>query len=786
MSFLGFGSTKSLTPEDPKLLGTNVERAPTNESARVLPWFSGTRWLGVTWIGNVFGVRTDPIRARVGKKKQTVGYNYYASFAALICNGIVDRITRIRFDEKTVWTGDITRNEEDSVNITISGYGILTFYFGTETQTINAALAASGQEHSAYRGQCYIVGNTILFGQDRTTAPAIQVEVSRYPRFSWLADSRVQQADDTLHYDVNPAAVLAEWWTDPRFGSGLAQADLDITKLQAAAATLLGERIGVSPFINSQLDFKDALIRLFEHCDAYPTSDGGKLGFELVRPPSYEPQIVGADELVTDPNLAIQGWEDTFNETRVKFPDYKKEGQDSTAKFHDLANFQITGRPKAQAIDRPWVTIYPVAEKIASALGRIDGLPQLSGTMRVLSGTAGDLQVGDVFQYATRDNQVVQLRVVSRTEPKPMDREIDITFESDRGWANVEHFAAGEDTIPETPEFDPSEPAATDVLDAPYAFSDPTKNSLIFMAARGDLYTTAFDVWKAATLAGSYESAASRNVPPDLFQTFAAKCILKTDHLADTPLLDEIGFEFELDCPDGSALDDEQDLESALNHELLALFGVGDTAEIMALYEVTILSATRYSCKAVRGLYDTRRRHQIPETEFWIQRRDKLNVNTWAPYVNAARYYKFQMVFAAAEIELSAITGQSHTENARSLRAIAPGNLMANGDGVAPTWTNGGSNVSLTWTNTSRAATDLRALEDDFATDLTMVEFQIWNQDETTLRDTLQTTTLTAAYTLTQAQMIAWGDDAFVVRCYGWRGEWKSFDYSRILVIKEN
>jgi hypothetical protein len=39
-------------------------------------------------------VKSQRVRTRVGKKKETVGYNYFASFAALISHGPIDRLDR--------------------------------------------------------------------------------------------------------------------------------------------------------------------------------------------------------------------------------------------------------------------------------------------------------------------------------------------------------------------------------------------------------------------------------------------------------------------------------------------------------------------------------------------------------------------------------------------------------------------------------------------------------------------------------------------------------------------
>lgn len=69
-------------PAFPGPLGVDAKRTNTNEQGRPLPYFAGIAKLGVTWISEPWDVRSKPI-----KKKETVGFNYYARAAAIVCHG---------------------------------------------------------------------------------------------------------------------------------------------------------------------------------------------------------------------------------------------------------------------------------------------------------------------------------------------------------------------------------------------------------------------------------------------------------------------------------------------------------------------------------------------------------------------------------------------------------------------------------------------------------------------------------------------------------------------------
>lgn len=777
---MSFGTTDYAPPEDPSLFGVKPEKVSTNEAARILPWFAGTRWMGVTWVGDVFNVRTTDVKREVGKDEKTVGHNYYTSFAALVSNGEVDKITEIKFDDLTVWTGNVNRQEnEDFYNITIEGRGIIRIYWGTETQTYDALLGTTTQEHSAYRGQCYIVGVDIFLGFEKTTVMNIQLRLSRVGKPDWIPESKRM-----IGNDANPMAVLWEWWTDRRFGCARPESKLDLVRLTATANQLYSEGIGISPFITTIDDMNDLLIQLMEHFDGYPTSYSGLLGVELVREITQTVPLLGKNDFLSDPQIDAQSWPETFDETRVKFVDDALDGQDNLAKHHELASFEINKRHNPKDVNRPWVTSFDVAVLIASAIGRVIGIPQATGSVSIRESSSRSIQVGSVFNFVGRDGNIDRMRVTERTEPAPDRANVDITFKSDNGWANSDHYNPAQGSIADTPVFSPSIPFASSLIDAPYAFSDPDLSSLLYLVARGDTYSTKYEAWKSLTETGSY-SAASAHREGKLFKHFSLKARLTVAYSSDTLPIDEtVGIAFEVLSPDQSIVESEWTLADALEHTLLAFLGE-DATEIMSLYNVTRTSSTEFTANVVRGLYDTRRRSHDLNTEFWIQTRLNVEDDPWTPFSESERWYKFQPSFVSSVVPLGDITAQAHTENARALRPIAPANVRGNGDGPYAVW-NLGSDVVLTWNNTSRARTIFGlAFSETPPTDLDSVVMELRSYDGVFLYDTLtvsptgETTTLTNAYLVTQSATFG---TQFVLRVYGLRSGRRSLDYTELFV----
>jgi hypothetical protein len=781
MSFF-FGSTKQKGLDEPKIFGAQKERLATNEGGRVLPVFWGTRWLGVTWVGDIFNVRTSEVRRKIGKKKQTVGHNYYASFAALVAVGKADEVAGVKFDDEWVFDGALQRGSEDYVDLTLPNRGVLRLYWGTETQGIDPLLAtASGQSHSAYRGQIYVVGNNIFLGQDRTTVPNIEVLLRRSPAPSW----RSTPFPGILE-SHNPIYVLWDWWTNKRFGCGRPESELDIPSLAAAALQLYNEGIGVSPLLTGERDLRSLLVHLFEHFDGYPTSFGAKLGVELQRELDDDGPLLTDSDLLADPSVSFQSWADTFDETRVKFLDNFLEFNDNSAKHHDLANFIATGRHKPQTLDRPWVTYQHVAQRIADAIGRASGVPRASGRVSVRESSARLMTLGAPFRLRLRDGTTLACRVEDRVEPDPDKRNIEIGFEQDMSWTNSSAHALVTVAAPaERPSFSPVAPESVRVIDAPYALSDPQDPSLIYMVSRADTFSTDFDVWKSNWSEGPFASSSERRNAA-LFSSFSVKAALNSDYSDDTLPVDQaVGIDFTCSSTDQSLLEGEWDMEAGLRHELLAFLSCHAVVELecVALFDVVRVAANRYTAKCVRELYDTTRTNHFAGSELWLQIRTRLVAEAWPPYSFSPTYYKFQPHFGLTDVALADLPTVQHTENARALRPLRPSNLAANGNRAGATWVTG-NDVVFTWINSSRARTAYGLpINETPPTDLTAVRMELRSYDGATLYQS-EDTAADESYTLTNAQLLALVGTDFSLRAYGVRDGWQSIHFEEVKVVK--
>lgn len=783
MSFL-FGSSKHLQSDDPKLLGVKPERAATSESARVLPYLFGHHWIGLTWVGDLFDVKTTEVKRKVGKKSTVVGHNYYASFAGLLCSGKVTAVTGIKFDGDVVWDGVISSLATDAVDLSIESRGMIRIYWGTETQHMDPLLDPAHSKvdyYSAMRGQSYLRGDRIFLGPDRTTVPNIEVRLARYPSPSWFDSGSDVYADG-----CNPVAVLWDWWTNKRFGMGRPENTLDVPRLLAASRQLYAEGIAVSPLLTNTKEMRGLISNLLEYCDGYPTSYGGLFGIELARPTTVTGMQFTDRDLLADPNLTFQSWLDTYDEVRVTFRNRLNDDQDDLAKHHELANFVATGRHRPLNVDRSWVTDPGVAQIMADALGRASGVPLASGSCSVRESAAVGLKVGGVFELTLRDGSTLACRVKERTEANPDKGDVQLTFDEDVGWTNsaVNHVASAP-AVPLKTIFRPLPPFFSQVLDSPYAFSDPINPSLIYMVARGDTFATDFDAYRAtAGPEGPYSSAAERTNAAT-FGAFTVRAQLDEDYPANTAIIEQYRLlEFTVTCPESSLLGGEWALEDGLNHELLMFAGdVDRDLEVLSLFDLQKTGDNSYTAKCVRALYDTERTDHFAGEGLWIQLRPRLAVDTWPPYAYRARYYKFQPRFVQAEVALADLPVVQHTELARALRPLPPANLRANGDRSSATWLTG-QDVTISWNNTSRVRTVFGLpINEAPPTDLSAVHFELRTYDGQTLVAEFDGPP-TESYLLTNAYLVGKGMSNFRLRAYGDRTGWRSLHFTDVQVVK--
>lgn len=332
-------------------------------------------------------------------------YNYFGTVAGAVCLGPVDAITGVLFDRLPIFDGTITRSGDAPADLTgsvpskyIGSGGYLKFYWGTDNQPVDDALSAFNRPR--YRGVAYIVGKSLLFGTEKTSAPNLQVIVRRKPVVSTSIVSATYNTQDAGQ--VNPVAAAAELLSHPQFGAGLPVDRFDGASWEAAAAYAYGKRATsyCSPLITSTQSLRDSLAALLAMFDgALAWTPAGTLAVRLMKPgvnpgglTTIDASCIAEGSMV---ELTAGSWGDVPTSVAVKYFDHLREFKTADEVAHNPIADEIRGSPSLTTVEMPHVTRRDQAAAWASELLRRAMLPATSIRVSVRPERIGNLGPGD-------------------------------------------------------------------------------------------------------------------------------------------------------------------------------------------------------------------------------------------------------------------------------------------------------------------------------------------------------------------------------------------------------
>ena len=492
-------------------------------------------------------------------------YDYYGTIAGAVCAGPVDELVAIIVDGRTVWPTADQWNAGQSITVgnvrswlgvvyqaisshtsasgnrppnatywkrysldrgsttnpaalTVEGYGAAYLYWGTDNQVLDTAGEATlnAKGHPPYRRQCVLVLKAFLFGRERTSAPNVEVIVRKKPKQSLITGDPAALLDG----QANPISALADLYTDPVFGAGLA-ADTpggpDSTTWQSTATALFGtaSQTDISPVLVGSKSLRQITADLLAYCDGWVRFNGageiesGRFVHNSAPPTFTAANTIDFHDLIDEVSYTADGWATTYNQTQVKFTDRERSYKDGAVASVSGYNLAVTGEPRTAKIDRPWITRRQQASDHAAEFQKINGEPKISGSLVVRAEKAASIRPGDLF-LLTHDALSVSIvcRCIAKDLAQPPAGRVTIRFESDRASAPV-----------------PYQPTATPTEGSPYPanetfiyqqflqpppsmIDETTDASLIALVARrtpeGDL-TTGANVWlRKADASGFY------------------------------------------------------------------------------------------------------------------------------------------------------------------------------------------------------------------------------------------------------------------------------------------
>lgn len=215
--------------------------------------------------------------------------------------------------------------------------------------------------------------------------------------------------------DMNPAHIIRECLTDPDWGMGYNDSDIDDTSFMAAADALWEERFGLSITWSGEAALVEFVNEILRHIDAvlYVDRTSGKFVLNLVRNDYSIPSLVELDESnvvgVTDSNRPAVA--DLISTVTVNFYD-RSTGETGSITRHNQSLLQIQQGGNATTAAYPAITSGPLADRVCQRDLVALSTPLLSCRIEV-GRIAESLNIGDpfIFTWPDLDIDSVVMRV---------------------------------------------------------------------------------------------------------------------------------------------------------------------------------------------------------------------------------------------------------------------------------------------------------------------------------------------------------------------------------------
>ncbi|QIQ65263.1 hypothetical protein 19_00028 [Pseudomonas phage Epa19] len=341
-------------------------------------------------------------------KAQTVGYKYHLGIHMILCHGPIDAITRVDVDGKVAWTGkatsrisinkpDLFGGEEREGGVS----GEVDVALGAVSQGRNDYLQGRlGSAIPAFRGvvgailrQCYVGMNPYIkrwafWGQ------RILVRQDGIPQW-YIAKAAIGQ-------DMNPAHIIRECLTDPDWGMGYPEEDIDEDTFRAAADQLFSEGMGMSLLWDRSMELKDFIQEVLKHIhgSVFVDRSSGKFKLKLARGGYNIDTLLVLDESsierVSDFKRNTVG--ELTNSITVVYWD-ASTGQQGSVTVQDIALAAQQQATVGTTMQYTGFTNGTIATRVAARDLKALSTPLAGATIYATRKAAG-LNIGDLFVFS--------------------------------------------------------------------------------------------------------------------------------------------------------------------------------------------------------------------------------------------------------------------------------------------------------------------------------------------------------------------------------------------------
>lgn len=298
---------------------------------------------------------------------------------------------------------------------------------------VNGVKLVNGADTTQSKVSFQIPSNVLVVGENVIVMRGTDDEQQSSGDYTYAAFKLVQSG--LPQYDLNPAHIIRECLTDPDWGMGYAETDIDDTSFVAAADALFDEGMGISLLWDRQVPIEDFIKEIIKHIDAvlYIDRTTGKFVLRLIRG-GYNAEdllLLNEDNIIKLDGFQRTAFGELTNSVTVNYWD-SETGNTASLTVQDIALAQMQGAVINTTVQYPGFTNSAIASRVAQRDLKSLSTPLITCTIYA-NQDAKDLNIGDVFRLAWEDYELdpIVMRVNSIAYGDGKKNQIKITAVQD-------------------------------------------------------------------------------------------------------------------------------------------------------------------------------------------------------------------------------------------------------------------------------------------------------------------------------------------------------------------
>lgn len=208
--------------------------------------------------------------------------------------------------------------------------------------------------------------------------------------------------------DMNPAHIIRECLTDPDWGMGYAEAEVDEASFVKAADTLFTEQFGISILWDRQIPVEDFIKEILKHIDGtlFVDRKTGLFTLKLIRGDYTEEGLLHLNEenIERVDNFTRTTLGELTNSVSINYWN-AETGNDASVTVQDIALIQMQQATINTTLQYPGLTNSNLASRVCQRSLKTLSTPRVSCTIYTTR-VAKDLNIGDVFLFSWPDYEI--------------------------------------------------------------------------------------------------------------------------------------------------------------------------------------------------------------------------------------------------------------------------------------------------------------------------------------------------------------------------------------------